>query len=348
MIQAPKKGEYVVVQTAKESGGVNKPQLLKIVSVDKLTGDFSGRLELDPHLKEVHLACRPQEALANLGKSPRPGKVYGYDLARLFLRTEDDGLHLFCDPEPADLEKLRVGIDRGNSRLAKKGFKRLASACDYVTEVVPKTGKYAGMYTHSRNAEKSPHRVELSVGSATIEGASVASYTYVFLHEHCHAIHFQLLADHPNLNAQWVKLFTTSVNSRNLGTARLTELGKAISGFEGSVKEFMTSSDEEAVADVKLVFRWLRENRNLAVREIEVLKNSKSAGAKETLELVWPYTSVRSKKLKPVVTEYACKSFRELFAEACSLYLLDKELPASISALAEKSLSLANQLAASK
>jgi hypothetical protein len=204
------------------------------------------------------------------------------------------------------------------------------------------------MYKHSGKPEASPHRVLLSIGESILAKASAASYTYVYLHEHCHAIHFQLLHEQPNLNAQWVKMFTTTVSSRNLGSARLAELGKAVIGFEGSVKDFMKSSEVEVQADVKLIFRWLHENRNLSHKEVEVLKTSKSASAKETLESVWPTSSVRSKKLKPLVTEYATRNFRELFAEACSLYIMGKELPANVVSLVEKSLTLANQLAVSK
>lgn len=342
-----RKGDYLLVQTTKESGGVNKPQLLRAVSFDRLTGDFSGRLELDPHLKEVNLSCSANELLANLGKTPRPGKVYGYDLARLFQRTEDE-LHFFCTPEAEDLDKLMKGMERGRTLLAKKGFKRLVEACEYVIEVVPKQGKYAGMYKHSGNSDKNPNRLLMSVGADTLLNASVASYTYVFLHEHCHAIHFQLLADHPNLNARWVNQFVNSIGSKSINQARCLELLTNIVAHEGSVREFIKSSDEEVQVDVKLVFRWLKEQRNLSPREIELLHTSKTPEAKATLEEVWPRSSIRSKKLKPLVTEYACKSWRELFAESCALYLMGKELPAKITALAEKSLSLANQLSASK
>lgn len=338
------KKDYVVIQTTREAGGLNKPQLLRVTAVDKLSGDFSGRLEKDPHLQEIELTATVNDLLVNLGRSPKPGKVYGYDLERLY-RGSDDDLHFFTQPDPAHLEKFLKGMASGQALLKKKGFGRLIDTVQYVTEVVNKNGKYAGMYKHSRNPDKNPHRVLLTVGEKTIQNASAASYAYVYLHEFAHAVHFQLLNERNHLNAKWINLFVTSIEARSVKPERSAQLLELVRAHEGSVRELLVASDSDTQADIKLVFRWLHETRNLSKEEITILRTSASDRAKATLEEVWPRITVRSKKLKPLVTEYACKNWRELFAESVSLYLLSKELPKQVLVLVEDSLSQANQLA---
>lgn len=341
-----KKNDYVVVQTTKESGGLNRPQLLKVQVIDRISGDVTGRLEKDPHLKEVQVTAKPTEILTNLGKSPKPGKVYGYDVGALYRRTEDD-LHLFTEPDPAHLEKFLKGMSAGESIVKKKGFGRLVNACQFELEIVPRNGKYAGLYAHSRDPERNPHRIKVSIGEDTLTNASAASYKYVYLHELAHAIHFQLLHTQINLNSAWVALFLGSIGYRTVKPERSQEILEAILKNEGGLKGAVGDLDDDGAADLRLILRWLREFRNLAPRELDLLHSAKSKQAKALLKEVWPRVPVRSKKLKPLVTEYACKNWRELFAEACSFYLLDKELPTEVAELAEASLSKANQLAAS-
>ena len=65
------KKDYVVVQTTKESGGLSKPQLLRVKQVNDL--NLVGILQKDPHLKEVTVEAKLSEVLSNYGPKPRAG-----------------------------------------------------------------------------------------------------------------------------------------------------------------------------------------------------------------------------------------------------------------------------------
>ena len=251
-------------------------------------------------------------------------------------------MFFFSTPDEANGEKLWTAFSAVPKILKRQGYEHLASSCSFVWEVHPKQGKYAGMYKHSKKPEVNPHRVIISADDSTIDKSSIASYAYVLLHELCHVWHFQILDRFTQLNAQWIQLFHTSIAARFVKTDRSQAILKKLLKA-ASLKTVLDEADEELKADLKLLIKWLKEFRNITSRELEVLLKSASDSSIASLEEIWPRVTIRSKKLKPLVSEYSCKNYREFFAESCTFFLLGKELPKEITALVEKSLSKANQ-----
>lgn len=345
-----KKNEYLIVKTVKETGGYNKPRLIKVISVDDLT--VVGRLEKDPHIKEIFIEAKASEVLVNLGKKPSsPGSVYGYNLSKIYHKTKEHDafgdIHFFTEPDEKNLQSFWKGLDKAAAILKKHGLGCLITKSNFVFEVVPKHGKYSGMYIHSRNFEKFLPRLQLSVSDDTMKTASKASYTYVILHELAHVMDFQFLDTYPELNSAWLNLYVNTIGPKSVSKDRCQELLNQLISSEATLKPFISELDDETKAEMRLIFKWIREIKNITTADLDTLLMSRSKMALSVLTDTWPNVNIRSKKLKPVVTEYACKSRRELFAESVAFYLLDQELPPKISSLVEKSINQAKGFAKS-
>lgn len=344
-----KKGEYCIANVSDKDAngdpkGKSKLVLFKVTGSSGDSDEIHGRVERTPHIKEVSVSASPKDIVINLGKKPFPGKVYGYDLSRLYLGSREHSafgdIHFFTRPEEKSVDSLWNALDNVAERLRKNGLSKLLELpCVY--EVVPKHGKYAGMYHHPKDVEKTPGRVSISVGQEVLEAASIGNYTYVMAHEIGHLAHFQCLADYPKLNAQWVEMFSRTIGPSKVSGERCYEIGKTLlANPEMGLKGFSAEADDETKADLKLILKWLREIKNVKSKEIDLLLQADSKTAIKTFKATWPTVDILSKGLKPSVTEYATVSWRELFAEAFAFYVCGKKLPMEVTELMEKSLSI--------
>jgi hypothetical protein len=60
---------------------------------------------------------------------------------------------------------------------------------------------------------------------------------------------------------------------------------------------------------------------------------------KDDIRGLWPLRNIPRKELAPIVSEYATKNHKELFAESFAYLLTGKKLPEPIVRLLEKSIS---------
>lgn len=339
MIDFEKK-DYLVVKKANKTGYGFKPMLIRVTGSNP--EEVTGRVEVSPHIKNETLTVPATDIILNLGRHPTPGKVYGFDLKKLYrgksAHDEFGEIYYFTQPDEQNKARFLKALDTSASILKKHRLGFVVSS-PFLFEVVPKNGKYAGMYHHS-SKEGVLSRVMLSVSDETLEGASLNNYTYVILHELGHLIHFTYLGGLKKLNSKWVELFSKTIAPRTVTASRCKELGVEAFSLEEGVKGLYASSDDDVRNELRLISKWLREVKNVSAKEIDLLIAS---NAKETFKTVWPKVDVHSKKLSPTVSEYACKSWRELFAEAFAFHLLGKKLPANVEALMEESLTAARR-----
>ncbi len=345
-----KKGEYCIADVSnKDSDGNDKGEKKRVLF--KVTGSTSdgkeihGRLEKTPHIQEVTVSARRSDVILNLGKHPKPGKVYGFDLGRLYLGSKEHKafgeIHFFTNPDEKEVKSLWNALDTVTEKLNKH---RLSGVLELpcVFEVVPKHGKYAGMYMHSKNLDTTPSRLSISIGEDVLETASIGNYTYVMAHELGHLIHFQCLSEYPKLNAQWVELFAGTIGPRVVEAERCLEIGKSLlANTELGLRGFQGEADEETKDDLKLILKWLREVKSVTSKEIDLLLQADTKSATKAFKAAWPGVDIVSKSLKPTITEYATKNYRETVAEAMAFYLCGKKLPEDVTELVEKSFSLA-------
>lgn len=345
-----KKGEYCIAEVGdKDTDGNAKGQkklvLLKVTGHSKDGQSVIGRLERQPHIKEVTVTPALTEVLINLGKKPKPGKVYGFDLSMLYLGSREHSsfgdLYFFTRPEDKAVDSLWTALDTVTEKLKKVGLSKIFDL-PCVFEIVPKHGKYAGRYFHPKDVEKNPGRIQLSVGEEILEHASIGNYTYVLAHELGHLIHFQCLSEYPKLNAQWVELYSETIGPLVVEGERCVELGKMIMGnTELGLKGFWAEVDEETKAELKLILKWIKEVKGITIKELDLLLQADTKSATKAFKDAWPKVDINSKSLKPIITEYATVNFRETFAESFAFYVCGKKLPPHVTELMEKSISLA-------
>ena len=342
MNKSVSKGDYAVVQTTDENGKSSKPILIKVKSTSG--SSLIGRLEKDPHIVESSLEFKPSDVMVNLGPEPSPGKVYGFDLSQLYLGSkEHEGLgdvHFFTRPDKETGASLWKGFDKAVNALKSHGLSRLPSKAKFELEVYPKRGKYAGMYIHSKNFDKAIPRIHISAGEKTIETASIASYAYVVVHELAHAFDFQFLSDYPDLTAKWIELYLKSVGPLKVTPDDCQRILDAALGKEGSLREFQSDIDDDDRVKLKLIVKWVKEQQGVLPYDLDQLFTHRSKRSDRVIRELWPRMSIRARRPKPLVTEYACLNRRELFAEAFSFHVLNKELPSAVSNLVEESIQL--------
>jgi hypothetical protein len=91
----------------------------------------------------------------------------------------------------------------------------------------------------------------------------------------------------------------------------------------------------------KHICKWIVKNRKLKLQDIDSLLKDKDY---DSVREIWPKQAIAYSSLKPLVSEYACVSSRELLAESFAFKVGGKKLPESVDSLLEKSLSLARRL----
>lgn len=339
--RAPQPRDYVFVRSKKSDGTDAKAQLMRVEGLSSDGSEVRGRLEKDPHIKSIEVIVPIHDVLLNVGRKPHPGKVHGYDLKKLYRRTEqqDDfgDVHFFTNVSEDHKEKLWSGLERSAKRLRSNGLDFLLTA-PWVLEILPKQGKYAGMFIGSKNPEERPSRIHISAEQSTLEGASIGNYTYVMLHEIGHLYHLQFLRKaFPELNAKWIELFTETIGPKKVDGDTASDIGKRLLA-SGGFKNFLPDASEDDIEALKLIRRWLSDVKRVSASDVSELLAVGTPEAKQAFKSVWPRVDIHSKSLKPLVTEYACKNYRELFAEAFAFYLLGKELPKRVQALMEESI----------
>jgi hypothetical protein len=337
-----KKGEYVFVQEVKEDGKIKKPELVRVASKPSEDGTFQGKPEKGIHLTNSTSTYTTSDVILELGRNPKPGRVYGYDLSKIFRETKQHDafgdLHYFTVPSEKANGDFLKGLDRSADLLSKKGLGFLFKKSRVSIEITPKNGKYAGMYIHSKPDSEKPPRVQFSVTDDVLNTASIASYTYVVLHEYAHVLDFQFLNRSKVINTAWINMYCHSIGPRQVPKDQCAKLLEFCLTHEGKALDMYGHWDEETMGQFRLILKWIREIKSITHQDVFSLIESKTDNSRLTLETIWPTVNIDSKKLKPIVTDYACKNRRELFAESVSHYLLDKKLPKNISTMVERSL----------
>jgi hypothetical protein len=331
-------GDYVVVRTSAQ----DKPLKTAVV---KLRGSDSkdqlfGRLEKDAHLKPTTSTFLTTDILINLGRDPYPGSVYGADLKSLYRKTlqhdKFGDIHFFTKPSKETLESFWQSLDATYFLLEKFNLTELLSL-PICFEVHPQEsmGRYTGYFKPSRDPEKSPHRITISVGEHSLEHASIATWTYILLHELGHAAHLTQLIASPEAMAAWVSLYTRTVIDENIHDQDLKRLQKSFLKSEATVADFASTLEEDDAESFRKILGWIKKIRGVSVGDLNQLVRTRKV---EDVQYVWPTKSVTSPKLIPAVTEYACKNPKELFAETFAFVLSSHKVPKELATLMEKSL----------
>lgn len=323
------KHEYVLCREDK------KDYLVR--ALEDSTGDFSAYLEHNCWLpnQRTTLTVPAKQIVLNLGPNPSPGKIYGLDVTNLYRgRKEHDDfgtINWFYKPQDKEVGKE---LDKAMTKVAKKLAKHKLEFLleEIVWEVLRfHKEKYAGMYIRSK-AEKVNPRIQIRP-----EIMPASEYPYVLYHELGHHLHREFVTS-KKLNALWLKVFSTSIKVKTIKKETSLELLTKLLDQEDLPSDFKGQLDEEDALSFKWIIRTIGSHNQLSIKELDTLWE---ADMKDEIKKVWPSRTISHKELAPVLTEYATKSYYELFAESFAYYMCGKDMPEALNRLIEKSISYA-------
>lgn len=318
-------------------GETKKPVLFKVESIVK--GIVTGTIEKDAHikLKRFTMEVPIKNIVLNLGEDPHPGKIYGHDVSNIYRgrKTHEyfGPLFWFYSPEKEIGAALTKGFDKAYKTLKQARMEFIVQPNSCIWEVLPFNGeKYAGMYKRSSSVDKSPHRFQIRP-----EIMPSTEFPYVIYHELGHHLHHEFMTGN-KLNAQWISLFGTSIAVEQIKKEKSVELLDGLLSQEDPPSAFKANLSEEDTQVYKLILQYISREHSVTVKELDILFE---ADYKDEIKAVWPVRGIPKKDLAPVVSEYATKSYKELFAESFAFRMTGKKLPKNVEALLDKSISYA-------
>lgn len=296
-------------------------------------GVVKGNLARDAHIPTRRSAVEvvPRDVLINLGKDPRPGKVYGVNIERVVGHKEHDTfgrIHFFYKPHKDVGANIMSALDKAAKILRKNRLDFVVG--EEVWEVYAPSGSRAGAYARSRKPELNPSRFRLYP-----EAVPASEYPYVLCHELAHHIHGTFM-DNTRINAAWIKLFNTSIKPSSVPKDKSLEILAGVLSHDGPPSTFSSTLSDEDTRSFRWIMRTIQHYRSVSLKDLDTLYEGENLDAIEDL---WPRRAIPLKELVPVVSQYATKNFHELFAESVAFYLTGKELPADVTKLVERSLS---------
>jgi hypothetical protein len=136
-------------------------------------------------------------------------------------------------------------------------------------------------------------------------------------------------------------MFERTVEAKTLAQDTVDEIYEALASAV-DFKGFKSTLNEETTEAAKRIFEVIRKTKHVEPYYVAALKDSDSM---DTIKALWPKGSACiAAEAKSLVTEYACKNVKELFAEAFSYYAIGSDLPKPVVGLVEASIQRAIKL----
>jgi hypothetical protein len=331
------KGTYALA-VQRNAEGKGRPFIFKVSGLHK--GVVTGTLEKYSHIpsKKTSVEVSTKDIILNLGDDPFPGKVHGIDVSELYRgrKTHDQfgPIYWFYKPDEEVGNKLVRAFDKVYKTLKHASLDFLVSTDTCIWEALPYHGeKYAGMYMRSKKPEAMPHRFQIRP-----EIMPANDWPYVIFHELGHHLHMEYVTS-PKLNAAWIRLYNESIQVTSIKGSKSQEfLDGLLAQTENRVSDYKSLLSEEDTVLYKLILRHIQTQHSLSAKELDLLFEAEYY---DDIRNVWPTRGISKKDLAPIVTSYACKNVKELFAESFAFYMTNKKLPKNVIALLEKSISYA-------
>lgn len=330
-----KQGDIVLVAKA-----LDKPKFT-CAKVEFIDGEEIGAVDVENmHIAQLRKGfdTKAENVIAILDPShPSYHNKYPAIFDTRIAQDNFGSLNLFYRPSGEVVRNLSNAFSTAHAALKEKGLEFIVQPDKCVWEIYPYGGeKYAGYYKRNAKPEKNPHRLAIIPEHTSFDHSW---YSYVIFHELAHHLHSEFVVGR-QLNAKWIDLYSTSVPARDIlkpDTDRLLTMMLEQEDLPSAFKGQLEEADEEAF---KLILKAIKQQHKLGVKELDVLF---VAEFNDQIKALWPETVVAN-DLNPLVTEYATKSYRELFAEAFAYYMTGRELPQEVKELVEESISYAKSV----
>lgn len=334
-----KNGDYLVVAPEDPA---NKKYLL-VKTTDVYGSTIEGWNEsARKGLNTEKVTVKVNNVVTSLGPNPPAGKVYGLDLTNRFRKNLEHpfwgNILVYTSLESSEIKLIKNSLDRTAKKIEKMGLEPFTDFID--THIVAKQGKWAGMYNHSRDQEKTRSYIQYAPECAALNADMM---DYIVYHEFGHCVRYNGILG-KKVRLKWLLEYNRSIQPFEIS---LTQLKRVLKYLESYVDEEVSlahvfrdfiSEDEDNKPVVRGIMRWFQEVHHLAPKELGIIWDGKDF---KTFSELWPTKAIDSSSLAPVLTEYATKNVEELFAECFAFYSQGKKMPERLRSLTENSISYA-------
>lgn len=271
--------------------------------------------------------------VANLGKEPQPGKVFGVEIMPHYGAEETPMgmMHLYRKLNDAEKNAIAIGIKKAVKAVKEIELEKVFPITRL--EVHNPRGKWAGSYQVSF---KSGEAVDLMKIMAKILEDQIYN-KYIFLHETGHAIWYRYVPE--KVRAEWLEKYNSMTTVSKAKKADMEQLCQSLISSQLSVRDFQRDLEEDELGMFKEALGYLKKVHKMSPEDANVLLNQNS----KVLAEIWPTSASisNSDSLSAQLGEYAATNVQEMFAEAFAFHLTGKQLPKSILKLMEKTLKAA-------
>lgn len=279
----------------------------------------------DADSDEMQVSFKPADVLANLGKKPNVGSVYGLKIEPFIRKLQ---IPFFGEVRVyrENFTKENVDVLKSCAEAVEKLFKknRLTKWLDNLShvELRSKKGKYAGSFT-CRRSKDDPKVDSISLNNIPFDDRTYLEY--VLIHECTHGVWFRQVPDH--LKAKWSKLYTKRIERKSYDQSDLRDLLQSIKGYDGSINNFSKEMADDAQRHLlKEIYSYIKRVHKLDRGDVDTLVEND----RDALESIWPEHQDISNQTNDVGSEYALTNVREFFAETMTFHLLGRKLPKDV------------------
>jgi hypothetical protein len=262
--------------------------------------------------------------IANLGKNPKYGSAYNLKIEPFrehhLLRPVGD-VFVFRFLEDEERESLLKQLKIFAKWVEREGF---ITFLPIVINIRNKRGKWAGSYKYTTKED--------TLDELTIHTENLVDLQYLFKHEWGHHVWFRYLND--KQRAKWVSLFKEKILTiHNFDDKMLKKLKNDWIKSKLTGKEFIKECEDVEKKLFVNAISYVKRSHKLNLKHVDLMLHE----GKEITKY-WPQ-EITFCEPTSIVSEYACVSPEEFFAESFAFYYLkESNLDSEISTSMEKTL----------
>lgn len=324
-VQLPvEQDDYIIVQIGK------KNKLVFAHSPKRNTGYLEETLNTN---EPVAIEYDANTLIANLGKDPKPGKVFGVEIMPHLgeIDTPIGPMHFYRKVTDAEKEAIRIGVKKAHKKVSDLGLEKVFPISRI--EVHNPKGKWAGTYSVNF---KTGEAVDLIKLFPKILEDQIYNQ-YIFIHELAHAVWYRFVPE--KVRALWLEQYNTMTKVSKAKKADMESLCQSLVNSQMSIREFQRDLEEDELALFKEALSYLKKVHKMSPEDANVLLNQNS----KVLAEIWPTSASFSNtdSVTALMGEYAGTNVQEMFAEAFALDLTGKQIPKTVKKLLDKTIKAA-------
>lgn len=313
------KDDYVIV----EHQGKNflalafNPERNRAVIDSSLKSDESITVEYDE-----------KTLLAVLGKKPRLGQTaFGVKIQPFVGSTESEhgDIHYFRELSELEHKAFNSALKRCAKRLREARLDVLPVGH---FNILPKKGKYAGMYHYRKKGEVITDHIDLHP-----ESFEDRKYNeYLLMHEYGHAVWYRLMSS--SQKAKWISLYHKRLDIANIARERLDSMLQELLHFSGTLKDFVKEMPEDERPIFREVMNHYKRYHKLDSYALEIIHVENT----EQFAKLWPKRTTIIENVTEDPSAYAMTKVEELWAECFAYHTTGKLLSKDTRKLMEQTL----------